>query len=530
MNDKSAPIIGKHTLESLTVGMYSDPFTVYREYIQNACDAIDTAVEQKMMDRLVAKIEVTVCENERRIRISDNAIGIKAEDAFSTLCDIGNSYKDHRLARGFRGIGRLGGLGYADRIVFRTSFLGEDLESEISWDAEKLKRLLRPGTNRDMDLVKVISSVTSVKTNKAKQEDHYFIVELFGIDENFPELIDETEIGNYLAMVAPVPFDCQKFIYGKTIKQHFSSQKVRIDEYSIYLNDSPQAITKRYKTNYLTGKQERTSKRNDIHEIEFFKSITSDGEIACIGWLGISDFSGTVDDDFMRGIRVRKGNILIGDESTFNQFFSTEQHRANGVFVGEVHILWQNIIPNARRDDFESNEAFGFLKEKLTEYADSINKKYRRGYSQVNSALRKYEDGMRHLEDVEVEIETAGITSEVHKEKLLEEKNKIEKQLSDAVVELEKAKAKIGDDSRRAAQIDTVLAEHKEKKREIVSLENKIVDSEYKGKDELSFLNRDERKLYKRIIEVIDRNLPKETAASLVAQIIAAIMPGRKSK
>lgn len=37
-------VIGKHTLESLTSGMYSDPYVVYREYIQNATDSIDEAV------------------------------------------------------------------------------------------------------------------------------------------------------------------------------------------------------------------------------------------------------------------------------------------------------------------------------------------------------------------------------------------------------------------------------------------------------------------------------------------------------
>ncbi len=530
MNNTTTPTIGKHTLESLTVGMYSDPFTIYREYIQNSCDAIDIAIEQNVLDLKDARIEVNVYDTERIIRIKDNGIGIKASNAFSTLCDIGNSYKDHRYARGFRGIGRLGGLGYASRIVFKTSYIGENVESEVSWDAEKLKQFLRPSANREMDLVKVISAVTSINNSEVKPEDHYFIVELYGVDENFPELIDEIEVGNYLSMVAPVPFDCQKFIYGKSIKQYFLSQNVDIDEYQIFLNDSPQAITKRYKTNYLTGKQERTSKRNDIHDVEYFMDSTSDGKLVYIGWLGISDFSGTVDDDFMRGVRVRKGNILIGDESTFNQFFTSEQHRANGVFIGEVHILSQDIIPNARRDDFESNEAFGYLKEKLTDYADGINKKYRRGYSQVNSALKKYEDGKRQLEEVEEEINTAGVTSEVHKEKLLNEKNKIEKQLSDAVTELEKAKTKIGDNNRRTSQIDSVLTEHKEKKKAIISLENKIVDSGYKGKDELSFLSREERKLYKKIIEVIDSSLPKEVASPLVAQIIAAIMPGRKNK
>lgn len=42
-------IIGKHTLESLTSGMYADPFVVFREYVQNCVDSIDNAVSQGIL-------------------------------------------------------------------------------------------------------------------------------------------------------------------------------------------------------------------------------------------------------------------------------------------------------------------------------------------------------------------------------------------------------------------------------------------------------------------------------------------------
>jgi len=36
-------IMGKNIWDNLTTGMYSDSKIIFREYIQNACDAIDTA-------------------------------------------------------------------------------------------------------------------------------------------------------------------------------------------------------------------------------------------------------------------------------------------------------------------------------------------------------------------------------------------------------------------------------------------------------------------------------------------------------
>ena len=37
------PQIGKDVIESLTLGMYEDCRFIYREYIQNAADAVDKA-------------------------------------------------------------------------------------------------------------------------------------------------------------------------------------------------------------------------------------------------------------------------------------------------------------------------------------------------------------------------------------------------------------------------------------------------------------------------------------------------------
>ena len=39
--------IGKNILENLTTGMYPDSRFIYREYIQNAADAIDDAIKKK---------------------------------------------------------------------------------------------------------------------------------------------------------------------------------------------------------------------------------------------------------------------------------------------------------------------------------------------------------------------------------------------------------------------------------------------------------------------------------------------------
>ena len=123
-------LIGKFTLESLTSGLYVSPLDLYREYVQNAADSIDEALEQGILKKGEEKISITVSESERIIKISDNGTGVGANDIYSNLIDIGNSKKRHSNSRGFRGIGRLSGLGYCQKLKFLTSIHGEE---KASW-------------------------------------------------------------------------------------------------------------------------------------------------------------------------------------------------------------------------------------------------------------------------------------------------------------------------------------------------------------------------------------------------------------
>ena len=97
-------VIGKYTLESLTNGMYASPLDLYREYIQNAVDSIDAAIEEKIERADYFEIAINLEPEKSRISIFDNGRGLRRRDAVSTLVDIGNSRKRRTQNRGFRGI------------------------------------------------------------------------------------------------------------------------------------------------------------------------------------------------------------------------------------------------------------------------------------------------------------------------------------------------------------------------------------------------------------------------------------------
>ena len=127
----SSIIIGKHTLESLTSGMYSDSYVVFREYIQNSVDSIDEAVRLGVLTPGDEQIVVRLAPTENQIVITDNGLGIPSIDVEKTLISIGNSKKSSESSRGFRGIGRLAALSYCQRLTFSTSFKGESVATHI---------------------------------------------------------------------------------------------------------------------------------------------------------------------------------------------------------------------------------------------------------------------------------------------------------------------------------------------------------------------------------------------------------------
>ena len=124
--------------------MYVDPLAIYREYIQNAADAID---EARVTNLLGAKengqVEIDIDLEQRSVRVRDNGTGIPAAEFENRMTSFGASAKRGTNARGFRGVGRLSGLAYCQELIFRSRNVGEAQVSELRWDCRKAKSLLR---------------------------------------------------------------------------------------------------------------------------------------------------------------------------------------------------------------------------------------------------------------------------------------------------------------------------------------------------------------------------------------------------
>jgi len=73
-----------------------------------------------------SKIEIIIGGSDCSITIKDNGIGLNTDVALDVLHNVGLSPKKRSSNRGFRGIGRFGGIGYCEELSFKTKVKFED--------------------------------------------------------------------------------------------------------------------------------------------------------------------------------------------------------------------------------------------------------------------------------------------------------------------------------------------------------------------------------------------------------------------
>jgi len=378
-------VIGVNILENLTTGMYKDSRVIYREYIQNACDQIDKAEKEHLYaEGQRGCIWIYINQGERSITIKDNATGIRERDFETIMGSIADSEKKLGENKGFRGIGRLCGLAYCKELVFRTTALGEKTRSVLRCDAAKLRRInldnLRGKKRTINEALNEIFRFSFDET--ADVDEHGFEVELRGINIENTDLLDRGLVQDYLSMVAPVPYSSD-FRFRNMIYQHAQDKNVTLDEYCIKLDG--ETLTKKYTVSFpLSNKGNEDS----VVDIEFKDFYDSNKQLIAWAWVGISHFKGVINRDcVMRGLRLRKENIQIGDSDTLNALFSED--RGNNYFVGEIFAVSPELIPNSQRDYFNENETRRIFEQMLRAFFKNKLYKIYHLASAVHSDLKK---------------------------------------------------------------------------------------------------------------------------------------------
>lgn len=374
--------VGKDLLELVSSAMYVEPLTAYREYLQNAADSIDDARRLGLLGAdEPGLVEVTLDQSERVVRIRDNGAGIPSADVVERLLALGGSSKRGTKARGFRGVGRLAALGYAQYLTFRTRAQGEDHIVEVTWDGRRLRAAMSdPDAG---DLAMVVSKVVDVRTLPVGDEpERFFEVEIGKIArQRGDRLLDQKAVQAYLSQVAPLPFS-PDFHYGPAIVDALRAAGSLAE--LVVTVDGGEPVTRPHRDVIDLG-----SSTTNIHELTLLDIPGMDGGLAAVGWFGHHDYKGAIPASaLVKGVRVRVGNIQVGDHTILEQIFP--EGRFNSWTVGEVHIFDRRILPNGRRDEFELNIHYANIVNQLSPIGRDIARRCRTS-STIRSKMREFD-------------------------------------------------------------------------------------------------------------------------------------------
>lgn len=408
VTDNDTPVIGKHILSTLTIGMYQDPRMIYREYIQNSADQIDTLTVDELTDKLRQTIVIDIDPKKRIVEIKDQATGIPASEFRERLLNVADSHKDPSKNKGFRGIGRLAGLNYCQKLIFEASAKGETTVSRLEMDGREMIRILHDTEDHSLagDVIKKISKVTFAK-DAEKEYNCYFKVILEDVRTDVgKQLLDIDSVKEFVAQIAPVPFSNLKFKAGKEIVSEAQKAGVTIEEYTVRVNG--ETITKLYKDRLNDAQGRALGNVGD----PVYRSIEWHGNRLAWGWFILPEKGVSLPESTNpeRKIRLRKGNIQIGFDNFLDPYFP--EARSNGYMLGEIYLLSNGVLPNGDRNALEVSEEASALVEQLKNkyFKDLWNAAHKANeLNNAKKAVDAYVKTCKEVEQLAKDGATAGV-------------------------------------------------------------------------------------------------------------------------
>ena len=513
--------LGVHLLETITLGMYSQPLHSVREYIQNAFDSIRAARRQGILSPDDGCIDVTVDPHTKSLRIRDDGAGLSPEEAVVRLVDIGYSEKADTpdaaaINAGFRGIGRMAGISYCGRLIFETSD-GGDRTCAVTFDAKEINRLTRPG-QAPTTIVDAINRNCTLEERPSHPKERFLRVSLEQVTN--PALLDVDALSSYLEQTAPVRQDPTTWKFQSKIRSfadnagHLES----LDTVSIRICGADGAVLREvyrpFKDSFTTRDGRRQARRRvDVTDVV---ALPRNGEYqGWWGWLAQHPRRGALADVPFCGLRVRMHNIAIGDQSLVQALWSTRP-LALWCF-GEVHVVDPDLVPNSQRDDFEPSNALSRLHAQLADEMRRIEKDIRDESKDRNTSVRQItQRAERAAKHARRRLEE-GLTSHNEKTKLIETLDKEVDRLNNTIQRRNRTEERV--------QLEQTLRAVEDLKEEVSKVRRTAADAS------MSHLNKQARGAVRTVLAVVKEELNDDARFAAIEQrAIAALRPGSQNR
>lgn len=414
--------VGKGILETITIALYENPIILFREYVQNSLDAHNKAVDNGKSSIKDFNVTIDVDNEKQKIVIKDNGYGISSYKLFENrMLSIGSSDKgeDRTKYIGFRGIGRISGLPFCEKLTFKNKAKGLDEIHECIWEGNKYRDLLS-NEDTDDDLQSIIENIVTIKKTKTangKTSEHYFEVTLENYGNELIETLTDRNIIKKLVKMLPLKYE-KDFAGAKIIlnkyKKFMNGEK--LERFMVPVKYNGKDLRKKYDKNYILG--------SDIVTWEIRDKRKKDGSLGDkmgILWFTFEKHLKSNQNEEYYGILTRSKNVLMGTNDTFAQvadsskeYITTYREMVQGLqgIYGELLINSDKLRDNSRRDWFLPDQHSIYLNHVITEFMQRLHnyrycasRYFRKNPSKNKENIKKALDELVNIEDNKIDYE-----------------------------------------------------------------------------------------------------------------------------
>ncbi len=368
--------VGRSLLETITVALYENPIILFREYVQNSLDAYNKSIDSDKKTINDFHVTINIDEKNRKIIIRDNGYGIETTKLFrEKMLHIGDSSKDQDRTKyiGFRGIGRISGLPFCDKLIFRNKAQNSTKLNECIWEGDSYRRLLSKKSSDDLEAVidKIVKFGEKDIANKTNS-GHYFEVILDGYSPEINTMLKERNFREKLIRLLPLKYNKGFKEAKKIIDKYHGVMNEHLERFMISVKYEGKTLFKSYNKKYILGSKiifwELTDKQ---------KKNGAVGDPIGLLWFTFERHLKNNKNDEYYGILTRSKNILMGDNDTFAQvadnsgeYITTFREMAQALrgIYGELLINSQYLRDNSRRDWFLPDEHSVYLSTIISEF------------------------------------------------------------------------------------------------------------------------------------------------------------------
>ena len=156
--------IGARILNIITESLYGQPEVVFREYVQNSIDAFR---KDSTIDKSVYKSIIYIDGDD--LYFLDNGSGIKKEEFLHEMSGIAISHKRQADDIGYKGIGRLSGISYCEKLQFVNICNFPRKEYQIySIDCKKYAQIRKGESYAEMQFTELMKEIGKLENGDDK--------------------------------------------------------------------------------------------------------------------------------------------------------------------------------------------------------------------------------------------------------------------------------------------------------------------------------------------------------------------------